>query len=250
MKNNIKRSPRNHKFLANHKTRDVAILVVILFVVLIVGIAGILSGWVPYTASLIKCGKKPIITSRFLESATYARPGDPEYGHGLFSDHYLCSEQEAVNLGYSGPEGSLSNKQYLQRQAQADEAAIFSPSKISFVAYSPSYLPPGYTKDIPKIEDIHGKQVLQYLKLGDKLTILIRQGSRGSSYAACSLDPCTAASKNTSGDIIYRSYSPNNGSIFWGIELQDSFINIETNSGFDLSVSDVTQMFSTLQALK
>src|SRR6266478_4671589 len=166
---------QKHRLLSGRISRTV-ILFVIAVLVFVSVLSGIVSGWIPYSAALIKCGKKPIITSSFLESRTYLRPGDSGYGPRLFTDHYLCSEQEAVNLGYTGPAGSLSNRQYLQRQAVADEAAVFAPNKISFVAYTPNYLPTGYTKGTPQIEDIHGKQVLQYLMIDNKSTILIRQG--------------------------------------------------------------------------
>ena len=249
MSKNNKQSQRP-RFLSNHKPRNIFVSAAVLVVVLIVVFAALISGWIPYTAALIQCGKEPIITTHFLESATYLRPGDPGYGPSLFSDHYVCTEQEAINLGYSGPAGSLSNKQYLHLVAQANEASQFSPNKISFVAFTPGYLPAGYVKDIPTIEDFHGKQVLQYLKIAGKSTILIRQGDRSSGYAACSIVPCTAVGKDANGDIIYRSYSPNSGTTFWGIELHNSFINIETNHGFDISLSDASQIFSTLQALE
>lgn len=53
-----------------------------------------------YPLYIIKCGKLPIIASRFAASNSYSMPGDTSYYVSALNDEYFCTEAEAQSTNY------------------------------------------------------------------------------------------------------------------------------------------------------
>jgi hypothetical protein len=218
--------------------------------VLIIALGIYWNGYLQYSLAFAQCRTQPILGSNFAGAYSYSKPGELGYGPSIFVSRYFCSEREAVDAGYSDVlnEDSLSNKEQDKKLAEYENSIKFSPDKVSFTALTPSYIPSGMVKNVPTVEDIHGTQVLQEITLNGVYDVSIRQGDLNSEYTACRLDPCQKAAKDDQGHDIFRSRSDNNGNVFWGIYLSDSFLNIE-DSGNVLTQQDVVKMFSSMKPI-
>ena len=69
-------------------------------IVLFVLFVGLVTGVLPFVLNTIRCGKLPVVASRFAASFTYKIPGDPGYGPGLFNYDFFCSKEEAEHTGF------------------------------------------------------------------------------------------------------------------------------------------------------
>ena len=69
-------------------------------VVLFLLFVGLVTGVLPFALNTIRCGKLPVVASRFAASYTYKIPGDPGYGPGLFDYDFFCSKEEAERSGF------------------------------------------------------------------------------------------------------------------------------------------------------
>jgi hypothetical protein len=61
------------------------------------------SPYVRYEQALIACGHEPVIATNFAAGYTYALPGDPGYGPGIFDDIYYCSAKDAEAAHFRRP---------------------------------------------------------------------------------------------------------------------------------------------------
>jgi hypothetical protein len=66
----------------------------LLFVLVIV-----LFGWPQYAFATLRCGRQPVIASRFAAAYSYSVPGDKTYTPDVFSE-YFCSTGEAEKHGF------------------------------------------------------------------------------------------------------------------------------------------------------
>lgn len=57
-----------------------------------------------YRDKISKCGTKDLIVIDIVpttEQKVYTKPGDPHYGAPAVGVHYVCTEQEAIDAGYT-----------------------------------------------------------------------------------------------------------------------------------------------------
>ena len=66
---------------------------------LLIVLVTVLFGWPQYTFAALRCGRQPVIASRFAGAYSYSVPGDKTYGPDVFSE-YFCSTGEAEKHGF------------------------------------------------------------------------------------------------------------------------------------------------------
>jgi hypothetical protein len=84
--------------MVQRRKRLKVILLVTAAVILLV--VGVVTGVLPFLLNTVKCGKPPVVASRFAAAYSYKVPGDPGYGPGLFNYDFFCSKEEAERAGF------------------------------------------------------------------------------------------------------------------------------------------------------
>lgn len=69
------------------------------FPFLLIVLVAVLFGWPQYTFATLRCGRQPVIASRFAAAYSYSMPGDKTYAPNVFSE-YFCSSDEAEKHGF------------------------------------------------------------------------------------------------------------------------------------------------------
>ncbi len=68
---------------------------------LLILVLGVVSGWIQYGYNYVRCGSEPIAVHHYfaVDLIDYSKPGDANYpGPNMFYS-YVCTGQEAINLG-------------------------------------------------------------------------------------------------------------------------------------------------------
>jgi hypothetical protein len=251
-------------FLSRPKYKK-AIFRTITAVAILVVILGYVGGYIAYAYAQLQCGKQPIVAVTILGSERdYFRPVDSDYYSRAFglnsriltSVDYYCSEQDAILHDFRGKIGSLSD--YESAKNLTGYTTNFSPDKIKFVAYAPSYMPSGFTLV---------RSTIQNLELGDEFTtfdqlfkdsngtdfILISQALRGDVKSRISycVEPgfkqCGVVGKDSNNNTVYSSQDPLTP--LWTIYLKNSLITIFSH-GATISDGDAISIFSSMQQIK
>ncbi len=84
---------------ARNPKKKAALVVFVLIIVSMLFLAGFGMRVFQFGFSTVACGHLPVVGTKFLTS-TYYLPEDSRYGPSPFGE-YFCTEQQAVNAGYS-----------------------------------------------------------------------------------------------------------------------------------------------------
>ena len=93
-----------NKEVKSSKKRNIALILLMAFAIIVVTISAFISNYAQYTYSLIHCGNTPIAL-RYYDAPNpinYSKPGDADYPSlpNLPSFiGYVCTEQQAKDLG-------------------------------------------------------------------------------------------------------------------------------------------------------
>ena len=84
------------------KPKNVAVTIIIFFVCYVISLqVPFISPFTKFPLYIAKCGKLPVMASKFAAGYYYILPSSRSYGVNAVMDSYFCSEDEAKKAGFS-----------------------------------------------------------------------------------------------------------------------------------------------------
>lgn len=83
------------------RKKKIIVSVLAVFGIIVLGLVGLVSGVLPFTYGVVKCGGLPIKSSNFAAAFSYSEPGDKNYGIEPLSSYEFCTAAQAEDEGYS-----------------------------------------------------------------------------------------------------------------------------------------------------
>ncbi|HEY1085728.1 MAG TPA: hypothetical protein VGE34_03325 [Candidatus Saccharimonadales bacterium] len=199
---------------------------------------GWLSGLLPFTYNMIRCGRLPVESTKFMASFTYKVPGDEGYGIHPFSEYGYCTQSEiqATNGYRRSTSTTAGKKEEADIWAKIREEQEFSLSKLDYKFYTPKL--EGYSISNLRVNLIKGNVHSFYTVMKDGKSIgQIRELKKSDSYNICSSDDqskryCKVIGRDSKGREVNREYTNSRKgwkSYYTGINIGGTGIIFATN---------------------
>lgn len=235
---NLEPSPKK----SNKAVKFVIVGVIASFIL----VAGAITGVIQFSIATIRCGQLPVAATNFAAAYTFELPGEKGYGPSIFNQ-YFCTRKEAEHAGFRHSTlTDLGEKEQDEEYRKFEEERSFNPSKVPFVAYTPTYIPLGFEKEskLSVQKYPQGMQVFQeIIRKSDTYAMgTLRQGLLGDSYEVCiDTRACKVIGTTQSGQPIYKDVNK-----WYSVKFEKSFMNLEPQERFGLTDAEAVKILSTL----
>ena len=213
---------------------------------------GVGSGYLGYGLAYAKCGRQPVIASRFAAAYSYVLPGERLYHPNVFSEYY-CTQVEAEKSGFHPQPGTNASRakdaERYQQNVQKTQQLL---KERNYTVYAPSNLP-GISYDNSSVMDIHGEIHTFYrLKKDGTVVADVRQGKVESSYEVCHDDEyrCEVVGIGAQGGQIMRQYPkrPTSKEVIVGMRIGGTFLVVSGDEP-DFTVDEAISILGSMKAL-
>lgn len=207
-----------------------------------------------FAGMTVKCGHFPVITSNFAGSSDYWLPGE---GTPSFVDTgYFCTEEEAVNAGYSistlTPTGAA---RQAKLEAGENDNGKFKVEKLNYTAYVPSVQ--GIDHDDVKLDpqrtDHTDEEILYTLQKNGTGVADVREGRVGSKTDPCldmALCPPTGMSTIQGASILDDDRVGWPHAPTYIIVLGQTYISINTETSIaNITKNEAIEVFNSMKKI-